>query len=145
MILKIKNWDWSAGLPVAMLNKKTAQRLSVHPEDRINIKTLSKKRKEVSTLIDIIKGFVKEDEIAISSELKKYFNFQDGEKVEVNPSKLPDSLSFIKKKLNNGTLSEKEINIIIKDIVDNSLSEAEIALFISAVYKYRMKLKKLFI
>ena len=138
MELKIKTWDWSAGLPVAMLNRKTAEKLSVHPDDRINIKTIGKKRKEVSTLIDVIKGFVKEDEIAVSSELKQYFDFQDGQKVEVNPSKLPDSLAFIKKKLNNKTLSEKEINLIIKDVVNNSLSEAEIALFISAVYKYGM-------
>lgn len=142
MILKIKTWDWSAGLPVAMLNRKTAQKLSVHPEDRINIKTIGKKRKEVSTLIDVINGFVKENEIVVSSELKQYFDFQDGQKVEVNPSKLPDSLGFIKKKLNNRTLSEKEINIIIKDIVNNSLSEAEIALFISAVYKYGMNTKE---
>ena len=142
MELKIKTWDWSAGLPVAMLNRKTAEKLSVHPEDRINIKIIGKKRKEVSTLIDVINGFVKENEIAVSSELKQYFDFQDGQKVEVNPSKLPDSLGFIKKKLNNKILSEKEIDIIIKDVVNNSLSEAEIALFISAVYKYGMDNKE---
>ena len=65
MELKIKLWDWSAGLPVAMLSRKTAEKLSVHPEDRISIKTTGKKRKEISTLIDIINGFVKEDEIAL--------------------------------------------------------------------------------
>ena len=48
MKLKVKNWDWSAGLPVAMINKTTAQKLSVHPEDRISIKTTGKKRKEIS-------------------------------------------------------------------------------------------------
>jgi len=116
MILKIKLWDWSAGLPVAMLNKKTAEALSVHPEDRISIKTTEKKGKEVSTLIDVIngKGFVKEGEIAISSELKQYFDFREGQRVEVNPSNLPDSLVFIKKKLSNKVLSEKEINMIIE-------------------------------
>ena len=142
MRLKIKNWDWSAGLPVAMLNKTTAQRLSVHPEDRVSIKAMGKKRKEVSTLIDTIKGSVKEDEIAISSELKQYFDFQDGQIVEVNPSTLPDSLLLIKKKMNGGVLSEKEVNAIIKDVVDNTLSEAEIALFVSFVYKYGMNTKE---
>jgi len=144
MILKIKLWDWSAGLPVAMLNKKTAEALSVHPEDRISIKTTEKKGKEVSTLIDVIngKGFVKEGEIAISSELKQYFDFREGQRVEVNPSNLPDSLVFIKKKLSNKVLSEKEINMIIEDVVNNSLSEAEIALFISAIYKYGMNIKE---
>jgi AMP phosphorylase len=137
MILKIKVWDWSAGLPVAMLNKKTAETLSVHPEDRLNIKTIGKKRKEVSTLIDTINdhGLVKEDEIAD-------FEFQNGQKVEVSPTNLPDSLVFIKKKLGGSVLSGREIRMIIEDVVNNSLSEAEIALFISAVYKYGMNIRE---
>lgn len=142
MELKIKIWDWSTGLPVAMLSRETAAKLSVHPDDRVVIKTIGKKRKEISTLIDIIKGFVKNDEIAISTELRQYFDFKEGQKVEVNPSNLPDSLSFIKKKLNRGVLSEKEIKAIIKDTVDNSLSEAEIALFISGIYKNGMTNKE---
>ena len=37
MELKIKILKWSAGLPVAMLNKKTAKKLGVHSKDRIFI------------------------------------------------------------------------------------------------------------
>ncbi len=143
MELKVKLLKWSAGLPVAMLHKKTAEKLSVHPEDRISIKTTGKKRREVSTLIDTIEEFIKEDEIAVSFELKKYSDFHNGQKVEVNPSNTPDSLNFIKKKLSNKVLTEKEIKLIIKDVINNSLSEAEIALFISAVYKYGMNIKEI--
>ncbi len=142
MELRVKILKWSAGLPVAMLHKKTAEKLSVHPEDRISIRTIGKKRKEVSTLIDTIEGLIKENEIAVSSELKKYFDFKDNEKVEVNPSTIPDSLTFIKKKLGNQKLTGDELNAIIKDVVNNSLSEAEIALFISAIYKCGMDMKE---
>src|SRR3990167_6714502 len=128
MQLKVKFLKWSAGIPVAMLNHKTADKMSVHPEDRINLRTISKYPKEISTIVDVVKGIVKEDEIAISLELEKYFNFKIGKKVEVNLSIPPKSLDFIKKKLNNQRLSEEEINSIIKDVVDNSLSESEIAL-----------------
>jgi len=41
---------------------------------------------------------------------------------------------FIKEKLDKKPLSEDKIKKITKDIVNNSLSEAEIALFISAMY-----------
>src|SRR3989304_3775111 len=130
MILKIKLWDWSAGLPVAMLNKKTAEALSVHPEDRISIKTTEKKGKEVSTLIDVIngKGFVKEGEIAISSELKQYFDLREGQRVEVNPSNLPDSLVFGRPLLVARHVGDVEGAELHEGTRVHQLSEAEIAL-----------------
>jgi len=142
MQLKIKLLKWSAGLPVAMLNKKTAEKIGVHPQDRINIKTLSKHPREISTVIDVIKGLIGKDEIAVSSELKKRLHLKIGEKVEVSMLIPPNSMNFIKKKLSNKNLSKKEINIIIRDIVNNSLSDSEIALFISAVDKYGMTMKE---
>jgi len=142
MELKIKILKWSAGLPVAMLNKKTAEKMGVHVKDKISIRTLSKYPKEISTIIDIIKGLVKEDEIAVSSELKRRLSLRIGQKVDANLAAIPKSLLYIKKKLNKKTLSKKEINEIIKDIVNNSLSEAEIALFISGMYKQGMNLKE---
>ena len=39
--------------------------MGVHPQDRINIRTLSKNPKEVTTIIDVVKGIVKEGEVAI--------------------------------------------------------------------------------
>jgi len=142
MQLKIKLLKWSAGLPVAMLNKKTAEKIGVHPQDRINIKTLSKHPKEISAVIDVIKGLIGKDELAVSSELKKRLHLKIGEKVEVGMPIPPNSMNFIKKKLNNKDLSKKEINIIIRDVVNNSLSDSEMALFISAVDKYGMTMKE---
>ena len=143
MQLKIKLLKWSAGIPVAMLNHKTAEKMGVHPQDRISIRTLSKHPKEISTIIDIVKGIVREGEVAISSELEKYMSSHLSKKVEVNLAIPPESLDFVKKKLNNKGLSKKEIEIIIKDVMNNSLSEAEIALFIIGIHKYGMTLKEI--
>jgi len=142
MELKIKVLNWTAGIPVAMLNKKTAEKMGVRPNDRISIKTLTRRPKEISTLIDTIEGLVKEKEIAVSHELKKRLRLKVGQKVDVNLANPPRSLDFIKKKLNKGKFSRKEINEIIKDIVNNSLSEPEISLFISAIYKQGMTLRE---
>jgi len=142
MQLKIKLLKWSAGIPVAMLNHKTAEKMSIHPQDRINLRTISKHPKEISTIVDIVKGIVKEDEVAISSELEKFLDFKISKKVEVNISIPPKSLDYIKKKLNNHQLSKNEIDAIIRDIVNNSLSDSEIALFITAVYKYGTNFKE---
>lgn len=142
MELKAKFLKWSAGLPVAMLNQKTAQKIGVHVQDRICIKTLTKYPKEISTIIDTVKRLIKENEIAVSSELKKRLGLRIGQKVEVTLALNPKSLFFIKKKLDNKKLSREEINEIIRDITNNSLSESEIALFVSGMYKHGMNLKE---
>ena len=142
MELKIKILKWSTNFPAVMLNQKTAAKIGVHSNDRISVKTISTHPKELHTIIDTVKGFVKENEIAVSSELKEILDLKVGQKVDINLAETPDSLNFIKKKLNGASLSEKEITEIIKEVVDNSLSESEIALFVSGMYKQGMKMKE---
>ena len=142
MELKVKILKWSAGFPVAMLNQKTANVMGVKIKDRIFIKTISKKPNEVSTIVDTTADLVKENEIAISSELKNRLGLNTGQKVDVGLSPRSKSLAFIKKKVNNEELSQSEVNSIIHDIIENSLSEAEIALFISAMYERGMNMKE---
>jgi len=138
MKLKLRLIKWSTGLPVAMLHEKTAEKIGVHSKDRILIKTISKKPVKISVILDTVRGIIKEDEVAVSSELGENLNLRNGKEVVVTLSSSPESLVFIKKKLDKKRLSEKEINEIIEDIVDNSLSEVEVALFISAMYERGM-------
>jgi len=138
MELKIKVSKWAAGIPVAMLNKKTAESLGVHAGDRINLKTLSRNPKEISTILDIMEGNLKSDEIYITDEIKKILSLKEGEKIEVSLSQVSKSVSFIKKKLLGKKLTKDEIKQIIVDVVNNSLSEAEIAVFVSGMYENGM-------
>lgn len=131
MKLKIKELDWNAGMPVAMLNDVTAKKLGVRPKDRISIK---KNSKELFTIVDIVGTLIKENEIALSSEIKHKLKLKKRQEVDVNLAMPTDSVDYIKKKLNNKKLNNNEIKIILNDIVNNSLSEAEIAMFVSAMY-----------
>jgi len=142
MELKIKALKWSAGIPVAMLNEETANLIGVKTKGRILIKTLSKNPREVSTIIDITRNLVDKKEIGVSSELVERLSLYSGQKVDVDLSPSPKSLTFIKKKMNKEQLSQSEIDSIIKDVVNNSLSEAEIALFVSAMYEVGMNMKE---
>jgi putative thymidine phosphorylase len=142
MELKLRLLKWSTGLPVAMLHEKTAERIGVHSKDRILIKTLSKKPVKISVILDTVKGLIKEDEVAVSYELSEKLQTHNGRRVSVTLSSPPESLEFIKKKLNKKRLSSNEIEEIVKDIVDNSLSEVEVALFISAMQQKGMTEKE---
>lgn len=138
MELKIRLLKWSAGIPVAMINLKTAELMGIHENDRVSIEKLSKGDGEFSTIVDIVEKIVKENEIGISSEIKELFNLKDRQKVDVNLAKSPASLDYIKKKLDKKKLSKNEIKEIIKDIVNNSLSDPEVALFVSGMYENKM-------
>ena len=138
MELKARVLKWSAGIPVAMINFKTAELMGIHKNDRVSIARFSKGDGQFSTIVDIVEKLVKENEIGISSEILEIFNLKDKQKVDVNLAESPKSLSYIRKKLDKKRLSKAEIKEIIRDIVDNSLSDPEIALFVSGMYENKM-------
>lgn len=142
MELKVRSGNWSAGLPVAMLNRKTAEKLGVHPGDRIAIKTLSKNPKEMVTLIDTIEGHIAHDHISVSIETKKILGLKEDQKVDVNYSSPPESVNYIKRKLMGDTLTKQEIREIIQGVVDNSLSEPEVSVFVSGMYRSGMSFQE---
>jgi len=140
MRLKIKSLKFAAGRPVAILNNETAKQLNVHVDDRILVK---KGKGSVVAVIDIAKGLIKKEEIAVSQEILKDLKAKSGERVSVELTFHPESVNLIHKKLNCIPLNEKELTKIIKDIVENALTEAEIAYFVSSIYKCGMSIKEI--
>lgn len=139
MKLKVKFLEFAAGRPVAILNEHTAERINVHVDERIKI---SKKSNSIISVVDIATGSMKENEIGVSEEIVKSLKLRKGSLVEVLLAQDPESSGLIKKKLRCNPLSGEEIKIIIKDIVDNALTETEIAYFVSSVYKCGMNPKE---
>jgi AMP phosphorylase len=135
MILKIKPLSFTAGRPISIINSQIAGKIPVHIGERILI---SKYGDSIISIIDTSLDLVKTDELAVSKEIIESLKVNEGDEVEVILAPKPKSTSFIKKKLNGEILSRDEIFMIIRDIVDNALTEAEIAYFVSAVYQRGM-------
>ena len=104
MKLKIKNFNWLAGRPVAILNNETAKKLNVFVDDRITI-TNSKK---IYTVTDIFPKLVKKNEIGLSHELSKILKLKNKSIVEVSASELSNASQLIKKKLSGQKLNKEE-------------------------------------
>lgn len=138
MQLKVRVSNWSTGLPVVMLNKKTAQKIGVHPGERVMLKTIGNNPSQMASILDTISIKVKEDEIAVSNDVKKSLSLKESQRVQVILSKNPESVDYIKQKLMGKELSKEKIKAIIKDVVNNTLSEPEVAVFVSAMYKNGM-------
>jgi AMP phosphorylase len=139
MKLKVKILKLMAGRPVAILHKKTADKISVNIDDRI---TLNKDSKKIISIVDIATGLLKKDEIAVSNEIVKALKLREDELIDINIAPHPESINLIYKKLKCHPLNEKELKKIISDIVKNALTEPEIAYFVSAMYKCGMSIEE---
>jgi len=139
MKLKVKFLKLSAGRPIAILHERFAEKANIHLGERIYI---SKNSKKITAVLDTAKGMLKENEIALSTEISKPMKLKEGDIVEISPALKSESIEIIHKKLACKRLSKQEIKEIIQDIVKNKLTEAEIAYFVSAVYKCGMSIRE---
>lgn len=129
MKLKTKNFNWYAGKPVVFLHSKTAKKMNVFVDDRVAI---SFNRKKIYAIVDIFSKLVKEDEIGISHELTRVMKQGTGKVVEVSISGMSEASALIKKKVSGEILTQKELGLIISEVVHDNLTEAEIAFFTAA-------------
>ncbi|MBR9704481.1 thymidine phosphorylase [Candidatus Pacearchaeota archaeon] len=141
MKLKVKRLHLLTGKPVCMIHEKTAKKLSFHVGYRVLIQT--KKKLEIISVIDTVSGsLIKENEIGVSEEIFDILKIKNKDFVEVTLAERPRSIELIKKKLAGKKLSKKEIHEIIINIAKNSLTEVEVAFFISAVYTHELNLQE---
>jgi len=124
---------------IAVLNQKDAQALDIEPLDRIKI---TKGEKEKVVAVDIAYGNkeLKPDEIGVFLDVAQEINLKNNDIVDIKVEPKPKSLHFIKKKLDKYELTKKEIDEIIKDLLENKLTEVEATYFISGCYVNGMTL-----
>ncbi len=136
--LKTKCLDLEAGKLVAILHDHDAKQLGILPLDRIEIRN-PQTNKTVVTVVDTTRTMVKPGEIGIFRDVSESLDgFREGpcdlDVVEVRVVPQPQSVSFIKKKMDGQKLTDAEIKAIVADIAGNKLSEIEATAFVSAVY-----------
>jgi AMP phosphorylase len=130
MLLKVKSLNLMTGKPVAILNEKTAKQLAIYVGERVRIRN----KHSLVAIVDVAKGLLKENEIALSAEVLKELNISEGYAVDVSPEPPPKSNHYIFEKLNGKEMDYEKLTAIVGDIVRNTLTEAELAYFVSGVY-----------
>jgi len=131
--LKSKDVKFSTGGPlIAILNHQDANKLDVQALDRIKIRY---GKKIVIAAIDISESKeIKQGQIGLFKELVKELKIKKQTKLKVTSTQIPKSVDYIKKKLDKKELTRQEISSIIKDLVNNELTEIELTYFVSACY-----------
>jgi len=130
MLLKVKSLNILTGRPVAIIHQETAKVLSVSQGDRIRVKH----EHSMTAIVNIAEGILGEKEIYLSKEVTRHINAKENYAIEVNAEPPPHTTRFILEKLNDQELDYEKLHSIVGDIVHNTLTEAEIAYFVSGIY-----------
>ena len=121
---------------VAILNEKSATELDVRASERIEL-TVGKK--EITALVDITENNeLKDGEIGLFAETWNKLKVTSKDKIKVKPAQKPESDKYIKAKLEGKTLTSKEIDEIIKDVVNDDLSDIEMTYFVAACFTEKL-------
>jgi len=131
MRLKAKLLDIQAGgRRIAILDDETASLLGVHSSDRVSI---AYKKQQIIAMVNIASNFPR-NHIGLYEEISKALGIKAEENVEVQPTQVPEALSYVRAKILGERLREDEIRLIVKDVVERHLSDVELASFVTALH-----------
>jgi AMP phosphorylase len=139
MLLKAKPLYVEAKKPIVILNREDADELDVKALDRVE---LSHNSKREIAIVNITQRFIKPGEIGLYGCVEDELCARSGTPIKVEAAEPPESLAFIKSRLSGRILKPAEIKQILRDVVDNRLSETEIAAFLVSLYNRSMSMEE---
>lgn len=138
LFLKAKLLDVDLENNGVIVNERDLIGTEYYPQDRVLIET--SKGSFVGVLYHS-KTMVNEGEIGISKSFIGYL--KEGDEVRVRHAHKPQSLKYIKKKMDGQVLNSQEIGTIIDDIVSKKLSNIELTGFIVSTYINGMEMREI--
>ncbi|OIO21388.1 AMP phosphorylase [Candidatus Micrarchaeota archaeon CG1_02_47_40] len=128
---RAKCFDMTSGRKIVVLNEEEAIENDIYPSYRVMVENAGK---QTVAIANLSRDLVKRGEIGIYVEVSEELSLHDGTMVRLRQMDRPSAIEFIKKKLDGKEIGENEMKIIIADLMDNRLSEAELSAFITAMY-----------
>ncbi len=130
-LCRAKCFDLTAGGKIVVLNEAEAHENDLYAGHRV---ILRQGRRETIVIVDLASDLVSRGEIGFFSEVCSELEGVDGGLVEVIHMQRPASIEFIKKKMDGSPLVKQEFETIMRELMQNRLSEAELASFITSMY-----------
>ncbi|HSB46688.1 MAG TPA: AMP phosphorylase [Candidatus Bilamarchaeum sp.] len=130
-VCKVKPIDIFTGRNIIVLNKAEAQEHDIYSGFRTEVKMGNK---SIIAIVDVSQEIVEPGEVGVFRDMASSFKMKRGESVEIVHMDRPESIGYIKKKLDKGVLNQNEIKTIVKEIMQERLSEIETASWITAAY-----------
>jgi len=139
MQLKAKYIDMESSEFTVVLHIENAQEIGVREQDRVRIKH---ERSSAVTVVQTTDTVVNKGEVGILGNAWSALGPDPDELIEVVATSKPESIEFIKKKLDGEELTAEEIRAIIGDISSHSLSNIELTAYVASLYINGMNLRE---
>ncbi len=128
----------AGGRRIAILSDETASNLGVQSSDRIRI---THGTQQAIAIANVAANFP-QNRIGLYDEISTSLNIKEDEKIDIQLAQLPESLQHVRAKVRGERLREADIQLIVKDVVERHLSEAEIAAFLTALNIHGMSMSE---
>jgi len=138
MLLKAVPLQFEAEKPIVILSEVDAQELDVKPLNRIE---MCLRGRRFVGIVNISKGFAP-GVIGLYEPVTAELRAKEGDKISVSRSDPPESIKYIKKKLNRMDLDGSEIRQIIKDVSAQRLSEIEMTAFVIGLHMHGLNISE---
>ena len=139
MQLKTDILSIEAGGPlIVVMNKEDAGDLGVISSDRIFVKY---GEKHAICILNIST----EDSpgvLGVYGEVAQRLEVADGAVVSVEPARRPESLDYVREKINGQRLTPWKIQRIVGDVVERHLSDVELAAFVTALHVHGVSMEE---
>ena len=120
---------FAGGKSIVILNSEAAASLGVHSSDRVK---LTYRNKEVIAIADLAADFPT-DRIWFYAEIAQALGISGNETVQVQLAPMPESLGNVRAKLRGERLRDEEMLTVVRDVVEQHLSDIEISAFLTAL------------
>ena len=121
------------GTREVLLNIEDARSIGVLAGDRVQILN-EKTGVSVAAFVDTTTSLISQGVVGIYRITDEKLGVAEGDPVEVRLAERPTSLQFIKKKMDGERLTKDETFAIIRDVVNEDLTPAELTAYITASY-----------
>jgi len=126
---KVRLLNFSSGRPLVVIDDEAAKSLGVRPHERL---VLRWRGREVVAIVNVA-WHIPPNTMLVNDEVAEELGVRGGEEVEAEVAPPPRSLRYIRDLLGGARLGYEEIKCIIKDIVEDRLSEVELAALVTAI------------
>jgi len=126
MQLETDTVDLGTTRPIILLNNGDADELGAHPLDRVRIEHADG---ATTGIIERTDKLVEPGTVGVTESLDHVRGT-----VDVSLAGTPQSVRYVRKKLDDIELEAHELDTVVRDIYENRLSDIELSAYVSAVY-----------
>lgn len=139
MELKTVQLKIEAGGPyIVVISDEDAKELGVISSDRLYVR-----HGDLHAVCIInISSESQKGHLGVYTEVTEKLELDEEDKVYVEPARRPESLDFIREKVNGKRLASWKIQRIVGDVVERHLSDIEIAAFVTALHVYGVSMEE---